>query len=318
MPGMKFSLLALAGSALMLRTTGVEAELLEVPSQVAFPNVFNGTAPNPTCQYPLTASYFTSYQFFVPRAKPSAVWGDIGDPLNFDWTWLMTTYDEHYLRWVRLSEDSDPQNLVRQDSKLSPDTSESGTTMHYGVADNWAYYVTTSTNWAIKGSLQLLEVSVGECSPSLRTNTLERLAENSDYVQDNAPNAWTITRISFNISSCVWPEGPETGEVYMGELADGVTHGITSLYPDAKLTCQEALLAGTRNDEPSTDVPTTDEPTTDEPTTDEPTTDEPTTDEPTTDEPTTDEPTTDVPTTDEPTTDEPTTDEPTTDEPTTD
>ncbi|RKP00202.1 hypothetical protein CXG81DRAFT_19827 [Caulochytrium protostelioides] len=75
--------------------------------------------------------------------------------------------------------------------------------MHYGVADNWAYYVTTSSNWAMKGSLELLEVSVGEYSPSLRTNTLERLAENIDYVQDNAPNAWTITQISFNISSCV-------------------------------------------------------------------------------------------------------------------
>ncbi|RKP03748.1 hypothetical protein CXG81DRAFT_16719 [Caulochytrium protostelioides] len=113
MPGVKFSLLALAGSALMLCITGVETlDASEFASQVRFRNIFNGTAPNPSCQDPNMESYFTSYQFFVPRAKPLDVWAAIGNPENFEWTRLPIGYNQNAMREVTQVDDGDPQNLI--------------------------------------------------------------------------------------------------------------------------------------------------------------------------------------------------------------
>ncbi|RKP02954.1 hypothetical protein CXG81DRAFT_17404, partial [Caulochytrium protostelioides] len=321
MPGSSFSLLALAGSAVVLGTMGVQVSSA-TPSQQQFPGIFNGTNINPDCEASSMPSFIMSYKMFVPRAKPMHVWKKIGNPYDLTWTDLTTFPDiDERVRTVMLEAVSDPQSIVASQSHLFPDTSLSGTASPYDAPDNYGYYVTSSRSRDFYNSLELLQVSVGACSPSLLTNTNDLLANNPEYRQDDDPDAWTITQVDFNVTACLTMSTFGSGRNAIAFFGEAIQRGITNLYPDATSTCLEALAAGaatTPTDEPSTDEPSTDEPSTDEPSTDEPSTDEPSTDEPSTDEPSTDEPSTDEPSIDEPSTDEPSTDEPSTDEPSTD
>ncbi|RKO99663.1 hypothetical protein CXG81DRAFT_20287 [Caulochytrium protostelioides] len=216
-----------------------------MPSQVAFPGRFNGTVSNELCTVNQTWS-FNATSIYVPLMTPSELWRLIGSPTDLSWANILTTSPSGNARNYTLGTWEQSELVSLAYTQMSNDTSLSGTQPDAnGIPDNWAYYLAATVSGPLNGTAMLLAASVASCSPSLATNTTARTEADPAYVQADAPDTYTITRIDFNITSCAANETFAEAHTFLRELSDKIKQGVASKGPwGGRTLCRDAQIVG--------------------------------------------------------------------------